>query len=306
LTAASCSAFSAEARASAAATSMSWALAGFATGPGVGPGRAGGFGRAIEPGPGLGAAGDAGALGAPAAGAAGRRGGWGRAVVGVLGALGAAAGAAGAAPPWASRAPRSRRATGASTVLDADLTNSPISLSLARTVLLSTPSSFASSCTRALPGTALLTSRSCEPNPQRPHSCTRSLVISGTSSCAHVGRPTLLGRMGRRRPTFGGSGRHGDRTDVLGQRTGVSNTGESQRPPEGTAPLRLREAGRIRMQMRSPTRQSAIRVGLEREKISRSHRDEPQQFEGRCALATTDTSPCRGPCRTGHLKVYPP
>jgi hypothetical protein len=65
-------------------------------------------------------------------------------------------------------------------------------LSLARTVLLSTPSSFASSCTRALPGTALLTSRSCEPNPQRPHSCTRSLVISGTSSCAHVGRPTLL------------------------------------------------------------------------------------------------------------------
>jgi hypothetical protein len=54
----------------------------------------------------------------------------------------------------------SRRATGASTVLDADLTNSPISLSLARTFLLSTPSSFASSCTRALPATALLTPRS--------------------------------------------------------------------------------------------------------------------------------------------------
>jgi hypothetical protein len=31
-------------------------------------------------------------------------------------------------------------------------------------------------------------------HPQRPHSCTRSLVISGTSSCAHLGRPTLLGR----------------------------------------------------------------------------------------------------------------
>src|SRR5205085_1850565 len=58
-----------------------------------------------------------------------------------------------------SSAARSRRATGASTVLDADLTNSPISLSFASTVLLSTPSSFASSCTRALPATALLTPR---------------------------------------------------------------------------------------------------------------------------------------------------
>jgi hypothetical protein len=141
-----------------------------------------------------GAAGVTGALvGAPGAGGAvGRRGGVGRAVVGALGAAGADAGAGAPLPFDASRAPRSRRATGASTVLEADLTNSPISLSLARTVLLSTPSSLASSCTRALPGTALLTSRSCEQHPQRPHSCTRSLVISGTSSCAHVGRPTLL------------------------------------------------------------------------------------------------------------------
>ena len=165
LTAASCSALRAEARASAAATSMSWALAGLATGPGLGPGRtADGLGLAKGPGDG---AGVVGALGAPAAGAVGRRGGWGRALGGAgrtevgAGALGAdGAEPAGAEP--ASRAPRSRRATGASTVLDADLTNSPISLSLARTVLLSTPSSFASSCTRALPGTALLTSRSCE------------------------------------------------------------------------------------------------------------------------------------------------
>jgi hypothetical protein len=178
-----------------------------ATGAGVGPGRPGivGLGRATGLGVGVGAAGDEGATGAPASGAAvGRRGGVGRAVVagllipgsrGPAGALGAAAAAGAGAllPPFdASRAPRSRRATGASTVLDADLTNSPISLSLARTVLLSTPSSLASSCTRALPGTALLTSRSCEQHPHRPHSCTRSLFISGTSSCAHVGRPTLL------------------------------------------------------------------------------------------------------------------
>jgi hypothetical protein len=98
----------------------------------------------------VGAAGEEGAVGAPVAGAEGRRGGVGRAVVagvrGPAGALGAAAAGAGALLPFdASRAPRSRRATGASTVLDADLTNSPISLSLARTVLLSTPSSLASS-----------------------------------------------------------------------------------------------------------------------------------------------------------------
>ncbi len=57
---------------------------------------------------------------------------------------------AGLLPPKDSR---SRRATGASTVDDADLTNSPCSFSRARTSLLVTPSSFANSCTRALPAT---------------------------------------------------------------------------------------------------------------------------------------------------------
>lgn len=214
LTAASCSAFSAEARASAAATSMSCALAGFAIGPGRGPGRpgAGGFGRAAGPGDG---AGEVGAADGPGPGVGpGRRGGCGRTAGGPGrgdadgveappdGAGAGAAGADGAAGtlPLASRAPRSRRATGASTVLDADLTNSPMSFNVASTVLLSTPSSFASSCTRALPGTALLISRSCEQYPHRPHSCTRSLVISGTSSSAHLGRPTLLGRDGAATP----------------------------------------------------------------------------------------------------------
>jgi hypothetical protein len=53
-------------------------------------------------------------------------------------------------------ASRNRRATGASTVDEALLTNSPSSLSLARTSLLETLSSLASSCTRALPATGLL------------------------------------------------------------------------------------------------------------------------------------------------------
>ncbi len=57
---------------------------------------------------------------------------------------------AGLPPPNDSR---SRRATGTSTVDDADLTNSPCSLSRARTSLLVTPSSLANSCTRTLPAT---------------------------------------------------------------------------------------------------------------------------------------------------------
>ena len=263
---------------------MSCALAGLATGPGVGPGRGAGLGRTIEPGePGAGA-GDNGASGlVPASGAVGRRGGAGRALVGDLGALGAGAAGAEALPFEISRAPRSRRATGASTVLEADLTNSPISLSLARTVLLSTPSSFASSCTRALPGTALLTSRSCRR--------TRSDLTRALEACSFQGLHRVLMSvvlpcwvvMGLRRPTIGGSGGSKDRPDVLGQRTGVSNTGESQRPPEGTAPLRQREASRIGMQMCSPSRQSAVRIGLEPEIIPGPCHDEPQQREGRNA-----------------------
>src|SRR4029079_7699600 len=61
---------------------------------------------------------------------------------------------------FAANDSRSRRATGASTVEDADFTNSPCSLSVASSSLLVTPSSLANSCTRALPATALLTERS--------------------------------------------------------------------------------------------------------------------------------------------------
>jgi hypothetical protein len=65
-----------------------------------------------------------------------------------LGALVAGAGAADLVPdeplPPASFS-LSRRTTGASSVEEADRTNSPMSFASARTVLLSTPSSFASS-----------------------------------------------------------------------------------------------------------------------------------------------------------------
>jgi hypothetical protein len=70
--------------------------------------------------------------------------------------------------------------------------------------------------------------------------------------------------------------RLGSRSDVLGQRTGVSNTSESQRAPEGPTPLRQREASRIGMQMSAPARQPAIRIRLKPEVTPRSRRDEPQ------------------------------
>lgn len=162
---------------------------GRAPGVGAGPGRAAGAaGRALAAGA-WGAAGAAGSCGAGAAGGAGGADAAGAAGAGAagLGALGRGPGtgeavatppldgvlpepleaagdgrplaAAGlGAPPRSADLPppkdsRRRRATGASTVDDADLTNSPCSLNRARTCLLVTPSSLANSCTRALPAT---------------------------------------------------------------------------------------------------------------------------------------------------------
>ena len=65
---------------------------------------------------------------------------------------------------------------------------------------------------------------------------------------------------------------------MLGEQPGVSDTGESQRPPEGTAPLRQREASRIGMHMCSPPRQSAARIGLEPEVNPGAGRNEPNQI----------------------------
>src|SRR5258705_5931468 len=112
-TAASWSALSWAARASAAATSMSCALVGLVTGEG--------------------GAGTGALRGADFLGGAGRA----PVVLPMLFSVTGADGADGAEagdPPSASMVARSRLATGASMVLDADLTNSPISFSLASTV----------------------------------------------------------------------------------------------------------------------------------------------------------------------------
>src|SRR6478752_6456475 len=125
-------------------------------GPGVAPGAAGAAGAsgAGAEAAGISGAGGPGGAGAGAAGAGAAAtplvtGATAAAATG-CGALAGACCAAGLPPPNDSRR---RRATGASTVDDADLTNSPCSLSRARTSLLVTPSSFANSCTRALPAT---------------------------------------------------------------------------------------------------------------------------------------------------------
>src|SRR5690349_3163059 len=91
---------------------------------------------------------------------------------------------------------RSLRATGASTVEDADLTNSPRDSSFVSTCLLVTPSSLASSCTRALPGTDLLILEvSGGPRP-RVYACA---FIVRASRLAHGGRPaSSYSRDGRR------------------------------------------------------------------------------------------------------------
>jgi hypothetical protein len=78
---------------------------------------------------------------------------------------------------------------------------------------------------------------------------------------------------------------------VLGQQAGVRDTGKTQRAPEGSTPLRQREASRIRMQMRSPARQSVTRIGLEPKIISGAGRNEPNQLKSRRSITATDTRP---------------
>ncbi|BCJ57867.1 hypothetical protein Jiend_12890 [Micromonospora endophytica] len=63
---------------------------------------------------------------------------------------------------------------------------------------------------------------------------------------------------------------------VLREGPVIRNPGETQRPPEGAASHCLREAGRIRVHVRSPTRQSADRIGSKSEASLVLDRDDPQ------------------------------
>ena len=112
-----------------------------ALGPGVGPAaRAGASGALTEAAAGASTLGAAGAAGAEAAAAAADF-----LLAGFFTpSLPSAAGPAGAAT-WTGNVSRILRTTGGSMVEDADLTNSPFSFRWLSNILLSTPSSFASS-----------------------------------------------------------------------------------------------------------------------------------------------------------------
>ena len=189
-----------------------------------------------------GASGTGGAGGAAGAGAAGFA--TGGAVATAPSAAGAFAGAglSGAfaatfVPPNASR---SRRATGASTVDDADFTNSPCSLRRARTSLLVTPSSLANSCTRALPATT-----------------------SPSLEATAVGRPRLGFSYDAWSSGLHGvlmffatcfSGRVGEQCEMLDHLGCVRWTVDTQRSCEGPPPDRCRQAPIVGVQPCSPAR----------------------------------------------------
>jgi hypothetical protein len=100
----------------------------------------------------------------------------------------------------------------------------------------------------------------------------------------------LLVRVGRDAPTIGGSERFDVAADGLGERSGVQDTGDTKRAPEGAATLRQRETRRVGMNMCSPARPSACRIGRKAELVSTVlDRDYPQQLGGWHALPATYT-----------------
>jgi hypothetical protein len=100
----------------------------------------------------------------------------------------------------------------------------------------------------------------------------------------------LLVRVGRDAPTIGGSERIEVYADGLDQRPGVDDTGDAKRAPEGAATLRQRETCRIGMNMCSPARPSACRIGRKAELVSTVlDRNYPQQLGGWHALPATHT-----------------
>lgn len=207
------------------------------------------------------------------------------------------------APPNDSR---KRRATGGSTVEDADFTNSPCSLSLASSSLLVTPSSLANSCTRALPATALLTDEVEPANARTTSGYLRWTFIAGASRCAHecsylffsefdvtVGASSAIS-LSRSPVTIPGL-RHVVRCrrrgpDQLIQRRCIRVSGYLQCSAECSAPNGLAQTLRGGMQPCTSSVKPAPGVG-NHDEHSRSvfacH--DPQQLGSQRSLPTTDT-----------------
>jgi hypothetical protein len=83
------------------------------------------------------------------------------------------------------------------------------------------------------------------------------------------------------------------------ERPGVDDPGDAQCAPEGATALRKCEAGRIGMQMRSPSRPDACRVGLDGDQFvtglidTTRDRDDSQQLGGFGPSPTTHTGAYR-------------
>jgi hypothetical protein len=84
-----------------------------------------------------------------------------------------------------------------------------------------------------------------------------------------------------------------------GQRSGVDDPGDAQCTPEGATALRKCEAGRIGVQVRSPSRPDARRIGLDGDQLvtglidTARDRDDSQQLGGFGTLPTTHTGAYR-------------
>ena len=157
---------------------------------------------------------------------------------------------------------RSLRATGASTVEDADLTNSPRDSSCVSTCLLVTPSSFASSCTRALPATDLLI---LEVGGGPATSCLRLCLHRKGFTAGSWGSTCFLIRT-RRSSRWsvqpGGSGA-GVRVEQCVQGPGVERPRDAQRPGERRPALRAVQAARLGVHPRTSTGLPTPRVGID-------------------------------------------
>jgi hypothetical protein len=283
-----CACEASAAGAAGAAGAGAGAAAAGAAGAAVGTGVTGGSGAAGA-GAGAAAAGATG-TGVGAAGAAGAAAGAGVGVAAGAGALAAADFFAGAGA--AGMASRSRRATGGSIVDEADLTNSPISLSLFRTSLLVTPSSFASSWTRTFDTSLLSWSGA---------GCNRTVSASGTRSCLRAHGVCIL-----ELPvcsTGGGHRRSFDRHERT-QRSQVQRTGYAQCSRQRLGPLGAVQALLARVEACASTWQSTTDV----RDSSPGDRDDPNQVRRGGSIAAShahSNNGARRHGRTAHGRVYP-
>ncbi len=165
------------------------------------------------------------------------------------------------APPPASNASVNLRTTGASIVEDAERTNSPSSLSLAMTTLLSTPSSFASSYTRTL-ATSLLTVRGAHPPPDLRYLCMGVLIAYSSSAHRNLDllptREVPLRTEGSERTVL--RFRLLDLLHLPGQLCHVERARAAKGPVESPSADSLSEAGRRGMQIRAPTWQRTAKI----------------------------------------------